>query len=463
MADAGEDKSARLVYGSGAAAFGIKDNGFAYLLLIFYNQVLGLPAQMVGAMLMLALFADAIADPLIGYLSDRTHSRWGRRHPWMYAAAVPAALAYWALWNPPTGLSQEALLGWLLVLAICTRLTVSSFEIPNASLVAELTQDYHARTRWLAWRFFFGWAGGIAAGVLAFGLFLADGVTDRQGYAGYSLAAALGMMAFMLLSSAGTHRLIPQLRRPTAAEPATLKERFARVRRALSNRPFLAVLGTGLFANMAGGLAAALNVYFQTWFWQLTTGQISLIVLSALLSAMIAGPLATRLSLRWGKRRAAVTTFLSAITLAPLMLVLRLLHVLPENGSPLLLPLLIAHSVVFVSLIIAASILISSMITDTVEVHEVATGERVEGFYFAANFFVQKLVSGLGLGIAGLVIAAAGLPDQIGATASTEAVRRLALIYVPVVSLAWLLAVACLGGYRLTRETHQANLARLGT
>lgn len=464
-------RATRLIYGSGAAAFGIKDNGFSYLLLIFYNQVLGLPAALVGGAIMLALFADALADPLIGYASDRTRGRLGRRHPWMYAAAVPAALAYWALWNPPAGLGEQALLGWLLALAVATRLSISCFEIPNAAMVAELSQDYDARTRIIGWRFLFGWAGGIAAGVAAFALFLTPtpaqpvGVLNPRGYAGYSVAAALGMLAFMLLSSAGTHRLIPSMRRAEASEPnrepLTLGRRLAAVKRALANPPFLAVLSAGLFASMAAGLAGALNVYFQTWFWGLTSAQISLVILSALLSAALALPLATRLSARWGKRRAAMTTFLAGIALAPAMLLLRLADLLPANGAPALLPLLIAHSVLFVTLVVAAAILITSMLTDTVEVHEVATGERVEGFYFAANFFVQKLVSGLGIGLSGLVIAAAGLPRQMDATPPAEALTRLALLYIPLLTVGWLLALACLSRYRLDRDAHLANLARL--
>nr|MCS5638041.1 MFS transporter [Myxococcota bacterium] len=81
--------STKLYYGFGSVAYGVKDNGFSYMLLLYYNQVLGLPASWVGAGLMLALIVDAFSDPLVGYLSDNLHSKWGRRHPFMYAAALP--------------------------------------------------------------------------------------------------------------------------------------------------------------------------------------------------------------------------------------------------------------------------------------------------------------------------------------------------------------------------------------
>src|SRR3954470_584600 len=99
----------RLAYGLGNGAIGVKDNGFSYFLLLFYSQVIGLDARLVGLALTVALVVDAFADPLVGYWSDNFRSRFGRRHPFMYAAAVPLAGLYFMLWNPPTGLSQPAL------------------------------------------------------------------------------------------------------------------------------------------------------------------------------------------------------------------------------------------------------------------------------------------------------------------------------------------------------------------
>ena len=83
----------KLYYGFGAVAYGVKDNGFSYFLLLYYNQVLGLPAAWVGAAIMLALVFDAISDPIVGYTSDNLHSRWGRRHPFMYGSVIPVGLA----------------------------------------------------------------------------------------------------------------------------------------------------------------------------------------------------------------------------------------------------------------------------------------------------------------------------------------------------------------------------------
>src|SRR5580658_4029915 len=82
----------KLFYGLGTVAFGVKDNGFNYLLLPFYNQVVGLSAPLVGLAILIAMTLDAIIDPMIGQFSDNLRTRWGRRHPFMYAAALPVAL-----------------------------------------------------------------------------------------------------------------------------------------------------------------------------------------------------------------------------------------------------------------------------------------------------------------------------------------------------------------------------------
>ena len=129
-----------LAYGVGSIAFGIKDNGFQTFLLIFYNQVLDLPAAAVGTTILLALLLDALVDPIIGSASDRTRTRWGRRHPWMCASAIPIALAWLLLWNSPDW-SQGALLAWLFATSLCCARRYGH-EVPSAALAPELSADY---------------------------------------------------------------------------------------------------------------------------------------------------------------------------------------------------------------------------------------------------------------------------------------------------------------------------------
>ena len=121
MAEAAARKAGlwtKLAYGSGAAANGIKNNGFEYFLLFFYSQVLGVDSALVGATLMIAMFVDGISDPIVGYWSDNLKTRLGRRHPFMYASIIPVAIAYIFAWNPPEGITGNALFPYLLMITI---------------------------------------------------------------------------------------------------------------------------------------------------------------------------------------------------------------------------------------------------------------------------------------------------------------------------------------------------------
>ena len=134
-------------------AYGIKDNGFAYFLLLFYGTVVGLEPALAGTALLIALLVDAVSDPVVGYWSDNTRSRLGRRHPFMYASALPVALCYFLLWQPPE-LSNQGLFLYLLAFAILIRTLITFFETPSSALMPELTQDYDERTTVQAWRHF---------------------------------------------------------------------------------------------------------------------------------------------------------------------------------------------------------------------------------------------------------------------------------------------------------------------
>jgi len=85
------DSTTRLLYGIGAVASVSRTTASRFFLLLYYNQVLGLPARWVGAGILIALLIDGMVDPIIGHVSDHLHARWGRRHPFMYAAALPVA------------------------------------------------------------------------------------------------------------------------------------------------------------------------------------------------------------------------------------------------------------------------------------------------------------------------------------------------------------------------------------
>jgi len=459
----------KLFYGFGSIAFGVKDNGFSFFLLLYYNQVLGLPEEWVGFGIMIALIADAFFDPIVGYLSDHLRSPWGRRHPFMYASAIPVGAAYYFLWNPPDGLSQHELFAYFAALSILVRILIACYEIPSSSLVSELTDHYDERTSILSYRYFFGWWGGLTVAVMAYQVFLVPdaqhpvGVLNRGGYEQYGTVAAWIMAAAILISAIGTHSYIPYLRQPPTQHRLGFRGALHEFRQTLSNRAFFALFGAGIFGGMGAGITAALTIYFNTYFWELSSDQMSFLAMLNFVSAAVAFAVTPMLSVRLGKRAAAIGSALIVIIFGPAPIFLRLVGLFPGNDSPYLIPTLAILNTILVALFITASILITSMLADVVEDSEVSTGRRSEGVFFAANAFVQKSVSGIGIFGSTLLLRFIHFPRgaQPGSV-DPGIVRNLGLAYAPTFVVLFLLMLACVASYRISRATHEANLRRLG-
>src|SRR5258707_13327460 len=101
----------KISYGFGSVAYGVGGAALGTATVTYYlNQVVGLPVAMVGAAIAASIVVDAFIDPIVGQWSDNLRTPWGRRHPFMYASAVPSALAFYFLWNPPAILTGGALL-----------------------------------------------------------------------------------------------------------------------------------------------------------------------------------------------------------------------------------------------------------------------------------------------------------------------------------------------------------------
>jgi glycoside/pentoside/hexuronide:cation symporter, GPH family len=456
----------KFFYGLGSAAFGIKDNGFQTILLLYYNQVIGLPGQLVGGAIFIALIVDAFLDPIIGQISDNVRTKWGRRHPFMYASALPVAVSYLLLWNPPNW-SHGALFLYLIVVSIVVRIFISFYEIPSSALAPELTADYDQRTSFLGIRSFFAWFGGMGMYLAAFAIFLTPdahhkiGQLNETGYHHYGITAAILMFAVIIISALGTHRHIKHFRlnppRRIGAF-AMLGEMFS----TLHNRSFLVLFIGGLFFVSATGLVFALSIYFNTYLWRLNSFQIFLLGLGTLLAAALAYWVALPLSRRYGKKYAAMSLFTASLAIGIVPLGMRLLGIFLTNGSRWLVPTLAAFNIISASLGIACGILLASMLADVVEDSERITGRRSEGLFFAASSFMQKAASGLGLFLSGAIIELVHFPTKAApASLDPHVVYNLALAYLPSIVILYGAAIAIVGFYRITREDHQENVRRL--
>lgn len=458
----------KVAYGFGAAAYGVKDNAFAVFLLFFYSRVIGMPAEQVGLAIMLVLIIDAISDPLVGHISDHFHSRWGRRHPFMYFSALPVSASFFLLWNPPE-LSPEAMFFYLLVVAVLVRTLITLFEVPSTSLIAELTSDYDERTKIVGYRGFFGYLGGIGLTIVAYVFFFPQteeypvGLMNPEGYTKYGTLGAAMMLIAILVSSIGTHNRIPTLKSPPPKRPFDARQTASELKQTLSNRSFLALMGATLFASTASGLQLSSANYLYTLFWHFTSEQIGLLNMFLIFSVIIAVIIAPRLSRRIGKKKAAVFFWLTAASLAPIPYILRVLGWFPENGTTALLPTILAITTVDLALFISAGITITSMFADVVEDSEKTTGRRSEGTFFASRKFLEKSVSGLGIFMTSTVLVMVGISETATPGSLDQAtLARWAFVYAPTLIFLYTFAIALVFRYQISRETHEKNLRQLG-
>jgi len=460
----------RIAYGFGAGAYGIKDGGFSYFLLLFYSQVIGLDARLVGLALTIALVCDAISDPIVGYWSDNFRSRWGRRHPFLYFSAIPTAATYFLIWNPPAGWSQTALFWYLLSLAILIRTAITFYETPSTSLAPELARSYDERSALFGWRLFFAWVIGsimtVANFTFIFPAFatpaIPNGQFNRDAYALYGMIASALIFIAIMVSALGTHRYIKFLRPPPATRALGLKAIFREIFETLANRDFTALFMASMFGAIAAGISAALSFYFSAYFWGLSSQQIGFVTTTIFASAAIGAGLAPPITRRFGKQRGAVVIGLLAGLILPAPIIARLFGLLPPNGDPAIFWIVLVVTMIDVGLIICFQALAASMLADLVEQAEVRTGRRNEGIFFAANTFIRKAVQGLGVMAASLVLTLAEFPKGANPSQVPESsLWQLGATYVPAIWLVWAGMIFAVSRYKLSRSGHEDNLRTL--
>jgi glycoside/pentoside/hexuronide:cation symporter, GPH family len=457
----------KLGNGFGSIAYGVKDNGFATLLLLFYNQVLGLDAATVGFILLLALLGDALIDPLVGYWSDKTNTRWGKRHPWMYAAILPMAAAWTMLWHPPE-MGQQTLYLYLLLFAFLMRAAVSSYEIPALSVVPSLTTDYDERTSITRWRYLFAWAGGLTMLSLAFAVFLVPteeypvGQLNKDGYQMYGWVGAAFMIVATSVAALTTHNRIA--RKPDVAPThLPLGETLSEIRKTLANRAYLILMASSLFAFVAQGVAFSITTYMLTYFWEMP--QEGFLAYSVTLFIGVIGSflLVGAMQSRMEKRTGAVLAGSLSLVITLLPYLLRAVGLFPENGHPALIPTLFTLVTISNALAVSAAMLGQSMAADVVEDSQARTGKRDEGLFFAGYFFVQKCSHGLGIFISGSIISISALPPKaVPGEVAEPVLTSLWMLYMAALTVLSLASVFAMSKFPITRAQHAARLAELG-
>lgn len=456
---------AKTFYGIGSVAFGVSTLGLSSAVLQPYlNRVIGLPALWVGTAIMLTLMLDALIDPAVGQWSDKLRTRWGRRHPFMYAAAPLVAAACIGFWNAPADWPKEALGVYLIGMLALLRICVSLYEVPSQALAPELTTDYHQRTSLFSYRFFFGVIGGFGMNVVLYQVFLSPengGILNREAYGQYGILAAIVMAVSILVSAIGTHNHIPRLAVPPQRD-VKLSQLLREIGGTLSNRSLVVVMISGLCSGIATGMTGALSQYFYLELWGLTAAHISYLALASVLASFAGIAITGPASRAWGKKHAMIGLFGVATTTAAMPILLRLLGLMPHNGSPWVFAILWIDAFVATTLAIGGFIIISSMIADVVEDAAVATGVRSEGLLFAANGLLPKFTTGIGVFLSGVLLTLVAFPiDAAAGSAPPEVMRHLALIYLPLTFGVNMLSILVLLFYKIDKDIHEQNVATL--
>lgn len=451
----------KLVHGFGAVAFGVKDSGFSFFLLIFYNQVLGMDARLVSLALLIALFVDAFVDPIIGNLSDRTYSRWGRRLPWLYLAPIPLAIVWVMLWSPPGG--EAPSFAGLVAIAVTVRILLSCCEVPSISLVPEITQDYVERTTLFRFRFLSGWIGGLLMMVLAYGVFMpgAEGRLQQDGYIYFGIFGAILMAVSVIGSAAGQHYLVAKLPE-TKPPPFTIKGIFHEIFEAFSQWPFLIFAGGALAAYINQGMTFALTNYLNLFVWQLNATEEVLYALvlglSVIFMFLIVGPMHNRL----GKPKSAAFAASGMLVIGMAPYALWLLGYWPEVGTS-------TSTITYFGFIlfgnmmgIVTMISSTSMIAEVIEDFEEKTNRRAEASFYSGNWLVQKFATGGGIWIAGQIIYYSQFAtDSQPGTVPTEILADMVGYYISATAFLAVIAIVFLYNFPISREDHEARLLRL--
>ena len=397
-------------YSVGAIANGIKSDMFTFFLLFFYSRVIGLDPLLTAIAISGALIVDSITDPLMGTISDRTNTRLGRRHPYMFVSFIPVSIFYILLFTPKPDwdISQSQLFWWMFVCASFTRIGMTLFEVPHRSFGAEITKDYIERTKLFSWREMFAWVAGICNAFLAYNIFFRStpeypfGQLNPEAYFPLALTGAIFMVLSLLYSSITTTNKIKNLSKWT--ESVTLRQIIKELKIAISNKSFILFFFGSLTLSISWGLLNSLTLYINTDFWELSSNQIAIFLYVYFPAAFLAFYITPKFVSIIGKRNFVLLCVLGVALSAPIAFISYNLGLTPEKGTTTLVLFLCVPLIFISTLSIAGNMARDAMIGDIADEVDLQSGKRQEGVLYSAVSFVQKVNTAIGSLTGGLTL-----------------------------------------------------------
>ncbi len=445
----------KLAYGAGDLGPAITANILVFFLLYFLVNVAGLNPALAGSILLLGNIWDAVNDPMVGVVSDRTQHRWGRRLPWIVYGAIPFGITYFLQWIVPAS-NQWVLFGYYLAIALVSNTFFTVVNLPYTALTPELTQDYDERTSLNSFRFAFSIGGSILSLVLAQVIFALYQSDPKLQYIVLGLVTAvLSTLPLFWCAWGIWHRAIAAEVTREQIEAEAAMPLLQQIRIAFSNRAFLFVMGIYLCSWLAfQNTAAILPFYIVNWM-QLPETSVTQAAIAVQITALLMLAVWNQVSQRIGKKGA----YFLGISLW-LVGQIGLMMLRPEQTN------LVYPLAVVVGFGVSTAYLIPwSMLPDVIELDELQTGQRREGIFYSFMTLGQKISRGVGLFAVGVVLRQAGFVERVAGqpmpeqpAAATEAIRLATGVF-PAVLLVISLILAYF--YPITREIHAEVLLKL--
>jgi glycoside/pentoside/hexuronide:cation symporter, GPH family len=348
------------------------------LFAIFMTDVAGLSLSNAALVILIGRVWDAVTDPVMGYLTDRTRSRWGRRRVYLLFGAIPFGLLFAMLWFRPATQNPLLLTAYFTVVYLLYVIMYTMITMPYFALTPEMTQDYDERTSLTMYRMAFSIIGSLVAFTIPL-LIIGE------------MHPANSPRVFLMGIIFGTICAVPPLlaffgsrERPeyyTQSQPG-LRESLTAVRK---NRPFLFSAGIFLFTWSAIDIIQVFMLYFLKYRMHLEA-QSDTILGTIFITALVVLPLWNWISEKTDKRKAYVVgmIFLSAVMVTLIMLS-------PASSFALVIAIAILAGIG----VSAVHVLTWSIIPDAVEMDELATGKRHEGIFYSMATFLKKCASAL--------------------------------------------------------------------
>ncbi len=426
----------KFLYGISDFSFAFTDTAMQVLFAIFMTDVVGLKPGYAALAVFIGRTWDYFNDPLLGYLTDRTRSRWGRRRPYLLFGAIPFGIIFAMMWfRPPTD-SPLLLTAYYAFVYFLFDTCVTLVTMPYFALTPELTQDYDERTSLTTYRMAFSIIASLTAFIVPLAMIgkMRPENADRVFMMGIIFGAICAIPPLLTFFSTREKPEYYQESRPALRES---------LRSVWKNRPFLFASGIFLFTWTAIDIIQAFLLYFLKYRMNLEA-QSDIILGTIFIVALLVLPFWEWASRKTDKRKAYIAgmIFLSAV-----MCILSFLS--PNLGLPAI--LLIAGLAGFG--VSAVHVLTWAMIPDAVEVDELATGRRHEGIYYSLVSLFKKIASSIAIPLTLLVLQWSGYASN-AAVQKPSAILAIRILTGPVPAVMLLGGIAFAFFYPLSRDSH---------